>query len=164
MAYEIRQAKKEQEELLKAVENLADRYLKFTMKEKALGNELSLNRRKQEYAIGEELLKLRERELEILQEQKKANGDKISELTKERQELEKILKQNGFTLDANGLITNYDKKWQDKTDKYNGLAGTKAEDYKEYLDELADSIDRYLEIVNDELLKQKNIIMTLQML
>ena len=101
--------------------------------------------------LGEELLKLRERELEILQEQKKANGDKISELTKERQELEKILKQNGFTLDANGLITNYDKKWQDKTDKYNGLAGTKAEDYKEYLDELADSIDRYLEIVNDEL-------------
>lgn len=151
ITYELRKAKKEHVELLKQVENLADRYLKFTMKADRLSNELSLNQRKQEYAVGEELLKLRKEELEILEKQQQVNSDKIEELQKEREELAAYLKGTGFTIGADGTLTNYDKKWQDKTDKYNGLAGYEAEDYKEYLDEVADAIDRYLEILNSEL-------------
>ena len=151
MTLAIRKAKKEQAELLKQVENLADRYLKFTMQANRLSSELSLNKRKQEYAVGEELLKLRERELEILKEQQQVNSGMITELKKEKDELAEFLKGTGFIIGADGTITNYDEKWQDKTDKYNGLAGYDAEDYKEYLDEVADAIDRYLEILNSEL-------------
>ena len=151
MTLAIRKAKKEQAELLKQVENLADRYLKFTMQANRLSSELSLNKRKQEYAVGEELLKLRERELEILKEQQQVNSGMITELKKEKDELAEFLKGDGFIIGADGTITNYDEKWQDKTDKYNGLAGYDAEDYKEHLDEVADAIDRYLEILNSEL-------------
>lgn len=151
MTIAIRDAKKEQEKLLKEVENMADRYLKFAMKEKALDNELSLNRRKQEYAVGIELIQLRERELEILKQQRDVNSGKIDELKKEKNELADLIQQSGFTIGADGTITNYDEIWKKKTDEYNKLAGLDAEDYKEKLDELEENIDRYLELVNDEL-------------
>ena len=151
MTIAIRNAKKEQEKLLKEVENMADRYLKFAMKEKALDNELSLNRRKQEYAVGIELIQLRERELEILKQQRDVNSGKIDELKKEKNELADLIQQSGFTIGSDGTITNYDEIWKKKTDEYNKLAGLDAEDYKEKLDELEENIDRYLELVNDEL-------------
>lgn len=151
LAYEIRQAKKEHEELLKAVENLSDRYLKFTMQTTFLDNELSLNRKKQEYAIGTELLSLRSRELEILKQQKNVNTEKVNELKKEREELNKILSSDGLYFDSNGLIINYDEFWKNATSKYNEMAGLDAEDYKEELDELEQNIERYLDIVNGEL-------------
>lgn len=151
MTIAIRDAKKEQEKLLKEVENMADRYLKFAMKEKALDNELSLNRRKQEYAVGIELIQLRERELEILKQQRDVNSGKIDELKKEKNELADLIQQSGFTIGSDGTITNYDEIWKKKTDEYNKLAGLDAEDYKEKLDELEENIDRYLELVNDEL-------------
>lgn len=151
MTIAIRNAKKEQEKLLKEVENMADRYLKFAMKEKALDNELSLNRRKQEYAVGIELIQLRERELEILKQQRDVNSGKIDELKKEKNELADLIQKSGFTIGADGTITNYDEIWKKKTDEYNKLAGLDAEDYKEKLDELEENIDRYLELVNDEL-------------
>ena len=151
MTIAIRDAKKEQEKLLKEVENMADRYLKFAMKEKALDNELSLNRRKQEYAVGIELIQLRERELEILKQQRDVNSGKIDELKKEKNELADLIQKSGFTIGTDGTITNYDEIWKKKTDEYNKLAGLDAEDYKEKLDELEENIDRYLELVNDEL-------------
>lgn len=151
MTIAIRDAKKEQEKLLKEVENMADRYLKFAMKERALDNELSLNRRKQEYAVGIELIQLRERELEILKQQRDVNSGKIDELKKEKNELADLIQKSGFTIGADGTITNYDEIWKKKTDEYNKLAGLDAEDYKEKLDELEENIDRYLELVNDEL-------------
>ena len=43
---EIRNAKKEHEELLKAVENLSDRYLQITMRLERLNSELSINQSK----------------------------------------------------------------------------------------------------------------------
>lgn len=153
MAYEIRQTKKAHEELLKQVENLADRYLKFEMKANALDNELSLNRRKQEYAVGVDLLNLRRRELEILEKQKVLNSDRISELQKERAELEKVVKDAGFEIGQDGTISNYDLVWKHKTYEYNQLAGMAAADYKDNLDKLAEQVDRYLEIVNGELPK-----------
>lgn len=151
MTIAIRNAKKEQEKLLKEVENMADRYLKFAMKEKALDNELSLNRRKQEYAVGIELIQLRERELEILKQQRDVNSGKIDELKKEKNELADLIQKSGFTIGSDGTITNYDEIWKKKTDEYNKLAGLDAEDYKEKLDELEENIDRYLELINDEL-------------
>lgn len=151
MTIAIRNAKKEQEKLLKEVENMADRYLKFAMKEKALDNELSLNRRKQEYAVGIELIQLRERELEILKQQRDVNSGKIDELKKEKNELTDLIQKSGFTIGSDGTITNYDEIWKKKTDEYNKLAGLDAEDYKEKLDELEENIDRYLELINDEL-------------
>lgn len=151
MTLAIRRAKKEQEELLKAVENLADRYLQVTMKINRLDNELSLNKRKQELATGKDLVKLRERELEILAEKKLLNQQNINELKEEKDEIAKVLKDAGFKFNEDGTISNYDDKWKDKTDKYNTLAGYEAEDYKEYLDDLADKIERYLAILNNEL-------------
>ena len=148
---ELRNAKKEHEKLLKAVENLADRYLQVNMKINRLDNELSLNKRKQELATGEDLVKLRERELEILAKKKVLNQQNINELKKEKDEIAKELQNAGFKFNEDGTINNYDDKWKEKTNKYNTLAGTKAEDYKEYLDGLADKIQRYLTILNDEL-------------
>ena len=153
MAYEIRQTKKAHEELLKQVENLADRYLKIEMKVNAVDGELSLNRRKQEYAVGEDLLKLRERELVLLQEQRRLNTDRIHELQKEREELAKVVQEAGFVIGSDGSIVNYDQKWKEKTNEYNQLAGMAAADYKENLEKIADQIDRYLEITNGELPK-----------
>ena len=151
MTLAIRKAKKEQEELLKAVENLADRYLQVTMKINRLDNELSLNKRKQELATGKDLVKLKERELEILAEKKLLNQQNIDELKEEKDEIAKVLKDAGFKFSEDGTIANYDDKWREKTDKYNTLAGYEAEDYKEYLDDLTDKIERYLAILNNEL-------------
>ena len=148
---ELRNAKKEHEKLLKAVENLADRYLQVSMKINRLDNELSLNKRKQELATGEDLVKLRERELEILAKKKMLNQQNINELKEEKDEIAKELKNAGFKFNEDGTIANYDDKWKEKTNKYNTLAGTKAEDYKDYLDGLSDKIQRYLNILNDEL-------------
>ena len=97
------------------------------------------------------MIQLRERELEILKQQRDVNSGKIDELKKEKNELADLIQQSGFTIGSDGTITNYDEIWKKKTDEYNKLAGLDAEDYKEKLDELEENIDRYLELVNDEL-------------
>ena len=148
---EIRNAKKEHEELLKAVENLSDRYLQITMRLERLNSELSINQRKQELAVGQELVSLRNRELQILKEKKALNQQNANELKEEQKELQDYLYKAGLRFAKDGTMTNYDQLWAAATKKYNGLAGTAAEDYKEYLDEIAEKTDRYLEILNSEL-------------
>ena len=148
---EIRRAKKEHEELLKAVENLADRYLQVTMKMERLDKELSLNQRKQELAVGKDLVALRKKELEILAQKKVLNQQNINELKKEQQELKDYLYKAGLRFNADGTMSNYNQLWTAATNKYNTLAGYEAEDYKEYLDEIKEKTDRYLEILNSEL-------------
>ena len=148
---EIRNAKKEHEELLKAVENLSDRYLQITMRLERLNSELSINQRKQELAVGQELVSLRNRELQILKEKKALNQQNANELKEEQKELQDYLYKAGLRFAKDGTMTNYDQLWAAATKKYNGLAGTAAEDYKEFLDEIAEKTDRYLEILNSEL-------------
>ncbi len=97
------------------------------------------------------MIQLRERELEILKQQRDVNSGKIDELKKEKNELADLIQKSGFTIGSDGTITNYDEIWKKKTDEYNKLAGLDAEDYKEKLDELEENIDRYLELINDEL-------------
>ena len=148
---EIRNAKKEHEKLLKAVENLSDRYLQITMRLERLNSELSINQRKQELAVGQELVSLRNRELQILKEKKALNQQNANELKEEQKELQDYLYKAGLRFAKDGTMTNYDQLWAAATKKYNGLAGTAAEDYKEFLDEIAEKTDRYLEILNSEL-------------
>ena len=148
---EIRKAKKEHEELMKAVENLSDRYLQVSMKINRLDSELSLNQRKQELAVGQELIQLRNRELQILEEKKRLNQQNADELKKEQKELQDYLYKAGLRFGKDGTMTNYNQLWAAATKKYNGLAGIEAEEYKEFLDEIAEKTDRYLEILNKEL-------------
>ena len=148
---EIRNAKKEHEELLKAVENLSDRYLQITMRLERLDSELSINQRKQELAVGQELVNLRNRELQILKEKKALSQQNADELKKEQKELQDYLYKAGLRFNKDGTMSNYNQLWDAATKKYNGLAGTAAEDYKEYLDEITEKTDRYLEILNKEL-------------
>ena len=102
---EIRNAKKEHEKLLKAVENLSDRYLQITMRLERLNSELSINQRKQELAVGQELVSLRNRELQILKEKKALNQQNANELKEEQKELEKLQSQAGNTAANNGNYT-----------------------------------------------------------
>lgn len=148
---EIRRAKKEHEELMKAVKNLSDRYLQVTMKINRLDSELSINQRKQELAVGQELIQLRNRELQILEEKKRLNQQNADELKKEQKELQDYLYKAGLRFNNDGTMSNYDQLWSAATNKYNTLAGIEAEDYKEFLDEIAEKTDRYLEILNKEL-------------
>ena len=147
------QTRIEHEKLMRTVADLGDRYLKVTMKMDKLDAELSLNQRKQELSIGMDLVKLRERELKILQEKKSVNSQRIQELKKEQKELKDLLGSSGvgFKFNADGSIANYDTLWQGKMDEYNSLAGLKKEEYKEYMEDLVGFVERYVEILNKEL-------------
>ena len=128
-----------------------NRYYELENAIKRVENALSLNKTKQENASASEKVKLMKQEVELLKEKQTLIEKNRKELNKEANELKKTLQSNGFKFDANGQITNYEKRLLELQKATNKLTGSKKENQKEKVEGLVDAIERYTELVNDSI-------------
>lgn len=128
-----------------------NRYYELENAMKRVENALSLNKVKQENASASEKVKLMKEEVELLKQKQALTEKNRKELNKEANELKKTLQSNGFRFDANGQITNYEKRLIELEKSTNKLTGSKKEKQKEKVEELVEAIERYTELVNDSI-------------
>lgn len=145
----IENIRKEQEEMVKQVERLGERYYNVLQSITKVDNELALVKAKQENAQGEERVELLAREIELMKEKQKLLQQQQDEATTEATEIYNDLKNQGVQFNADGTIKNYDELMKQLTDKANSLVGTAREDELEKAQALIDLIEKYDELVKD---------------
>lgn len=141
----------------------ADRYHDINLRIKAL--EVSMNRLgdAQEKLTGKDLIDNLNKQLDILEQQKKAYKDKIELAKGEANELRNSLKGKGVQFDPNGMISNYASAYQAQLnyvnsviDAYNKMTAEEQEAYektvekaKKDFEEFKDQIDDYDKLMSD---------------
>ena len=133
------------------MEKLTDRYYKF---EDALRNvEKQLNKVRAErdnISTKKDYEKSINKEISLINQQIKAMENIRKEYQKERDEIKKTLKNNGFKFDKNGDITNYQKQLDKLVTQANKISDPeKKKIMQEQVKALADLIDRYNELEDE---------------
>lgn len=155
--------KKKKEEHVKTEK---DRYHDVNVRLKQIDKELEDIGKDQEKYFGKDLIKALNKELDILEKQKKAYKDKLKIAKEEQKELQKSLKADGVKFNSDGTIANYEKALQAQEnalnkliDKYNKLPAKKQEKFKEEVldpakeefEKFQENIERYDEVLLDEI-------------
>ena len=151
MKKEVENIRKEQEEMVKQVERLGERYYTVLQAITKVDNRLELIRAKQENAHGKERVELLNQEIELLRERQKLVQQQQKEMTTEATELYKELKKQGVQFDSDGYIQNYDKLMKQLTDKANSLVGDARDVQVEKAEELIELIEKYDDLVKNSL-------------
>lgn len=151
MKKEVENIRKEQEEMVKQVERLGERYYTVLQAITKVDNRLELIRAKQENAHGKERVELLNQEIELLRERQKLVQQQQKEMTTEATELYKELKEQGVQFDSDGYIQNYDKLMKQLTDKANSLVGDSRDAQVKKAEELIELIEKYDDLVKNSL-------------
>ena len=133
------------------MEKLTDRYYKF---EDALRNvEKQLNKVRAErdsISTKKDYEKSINKEIDLINQQIKAMENIRKEYQKERDEIKKTLKNNGFQFDKNGDITNYQKQLDKLVAQANKISNPdNKKAMQEQVKALANLIDRYNELEDE---------------
>ena len=145
----IEDIRKEQEEIIKQVEKLGERYYNVLQSIKKVDNELALVKAKQENAHGKERVELLVREIELMKEKQKLLQQQQNESITEATEIYNDLKKQGVQFNEDGAIKNYDALMKKLTDKVNSLVGTARDEELEKAEALIELIEKYDELVKD---------------
>lgn len=145
----IEDIRKEQEEIIKQVEKLGERYYNVLQSIKKVDNELALVKAKQENAHGKERVELLVREIELMKEKQKLLQQQQNESITEATEIYNDLKKQGVQFNEDGAIKNYDALMKKLTDKVNSLVGTARDEELEKAESLIELIEKYDELVKD---------------
>ena len=162
---EEKEEEEEESEVLDALEDTADIYHDINLELKRLSNELSKVEKQQEGLFGKDLLNNLNRQLEILEEQKEAQEEKLKIAKQEAEVMRKSLSAEGVTFDENGYIFNYEealaaklKHVNEVIDAYNKLSAEEQEKYKDVVDnakqeyeDFKDAIDSYDDLISDQI-------------
>lgn len=150
----------------KKISEKKDRYHDVNVKLKQIDKELEDIGRDQEKYFGKDLIKALNKELDILEKQKKVYKEKLDIVKQEQKELQKSLKSDGVKFNSDGTISNYEKALQAQEDalnklidKYNKLPASKQEKFKETVldpakeefEKFKENIERYDELLLDEI-------------
>ena len=130
------------------MESLVDRYYQLNDAINMVTKALDKNREKQATVkTKSEYKKLVEEEISLINKEITALSNLQKEQQKERNEIQKTLKTNGFTFDSNNNITNYAKQLKKLTDQANKITDPdKKEAAQKQVQAIADLIDRYTEL------------------
>ena len=102
---------------------LTNRYYELDTALTKVNNELELNATKQEKASGEDLKKLQEEQVSLLNKKKKILKQLLTEYKQESEEIKVSLQQQGVAFDSDGTITNYNQVIKKAQDYANSLSG-----------------------------------------
>ena len=144
-------ASKDAEKLVEDLENIVDAYYDIENALKDVENALDLNKARQENATGKKRVELMREEVELLKKKQQLLTQQQAEMEKERDALRKTLQNNGFSFSDDGSITNYQKRLKELQNWANSLKGESKEDAIEFVEGLIDVIDRYTDLVKDEI-------------
>lgn len=147
----IENIRKEQEEMVKQVERLGERYYTVLQAITKIDNQLSLISAKQENAHGQERVELLNQEIELLKEKQKLIQQQQKEMTVEATELYDELKSLGVQFDSDGYIKNYDSLIKKLQDQANNLVGDARDSKVEEAEKLIELIEKYDDLVKDSL-------------
>lgn len=144
------------------MEKLSDRYRDVNNALKELDNELDRNKILMENTSDEEKLKYLEKELELIKKQEMAYKNKNKEQEKELSELKNSLVANGFNADGSGRITNANSRLDALTNWANSLSGDAKENAQKNVKAIAESLERYNDILLNQIPEVSNAILDLK--
>ncbi len=147
----IEDIRKEQEEIIKQVEKLGERYYTVLQAITKIDNQLSLISAKQENAHGQERVELLNQEIELLKEKQKLIQQQQKEMTVEATELYEELKSLNVEFDEDGYIKNYDSLIKKLEDQANSLVGDARDSKVEEAEKLIELIEKYDDLVKNSL-------------
>lgn len=126
-----------------------DRYYKLNDAIDDVTNALNANERAMEKAEGKQQLnKLYEERLKLLEQQKKAYEDLRKEQLNEAQEYRNAIATAGFKLDSSGNITNHKQQLEAMVKYANSLSGDAKSAQIEYVNSIVDIIEAYTTLTN----------------
>ena len=122
---------------------------------KNITRDLDALQKKQEKLTGKELIKNLQEQLDLLEKQKKAYGEKIEVAEIQSGAYKSALKQEGVTFDADGNITNYFNIMKTKLDnvnkmitKYNGMSKAEQKKYKQTVEDAKKDYENFKKILS----------------
>ena len=122
---------------------------------KNITRDLDALQKKQEKLTGKELIKNLQEQLDLLEKQKKAYGEKIEIAEIQSGAYKSALKQEGVTFDADGNITNYFNIMKTKLDnvnkmitKYNGMSKAEQKKYKQTVEDAKKDYENFKKILS----------------
>ena len=122
---------------------------------KNITRDLDALQKKQEKLTGKELIKNLQEQLDLLEKQKKAYGEKIEVAEIRSGAYKSALKQEGVTFDADGNITNYFNIMKTKLDnvnkmitKYNGMSKAEQKKYKQTVEDAKKDYENFKKILS----------------
>lgn len=133
------------------LENLVEKYFDVDNALSVVNNKLEENQALMETKEGLERLKYLEKEIVLLNQQKKALENSKKARQNELNSLKKQLQQRNFTFDANGNISNYVSRVTYLQNWVNGQSGETKEKNKEAVEYTMELIEEYTKLLNDEI-------------
>ena len=100
-------------------------------------------------------------EIQLMQEKIVVLQKLQQEQEKEKNEIKQILAWNGFATDSYGNLTNSQERLESAMNWVNTLSGDFKEEQKAWIEQLAEYIDRYTTLMNDDIESTKQQIMDL---
>lgn len=126
-----------------------DRYYQLQDAIDDVNNALNENERAMEKAEGKQQLnKLYEDRVKLLEQQKKAYEDLLKEQRNEAQEYRNAIATAGFKLDSSGNVTNYKQQLESMVKYANSLSGDAKSAQIEYVNSIVDIIEAYTTLTN----------------
>ena len=149
MELNIKDVQEEQEELLKQLEKMGDRYFYITHKIAQVENAISMNQALQSYADEERKIELMREEIALIKQRQELVKQNQAEVQKEANELKAQLIAKGVTFDENGGVANYDTLINSLESKANSLVGDAQDEAVEDIEDLLDLINQYTELIDE---------------
>ncbi len=128
---------------------LTNRYYELDTALTKVNNELELNATKQEKASGEDLKKLQEEQVSLLNKKKKILKQLLTEYKQESEEIKVSLQQQGVAFDSDGTITNYNQVIKKAQDYANSLSGDSKKSAIQAVKDLKAEMDSYTKLTSD---------------
>ena len=150
MSDKLSSASKAAEKLVKDLEDIADAYYEISNALKDVENALDQNRTEQGYADPQRLLELYEEEIELLKEKQDLLLENKKQAEAEAESIKKYLQSQGFNFNGED-IENYSTKFESLRDWANSLKGDEKENAIAYVEALMEQVERYTDLVKDEI-------------
>lgn len=150
MSDSLSSASKEAEKLVADLEDIADAYYDISNALKTVENALEQNRTEQGYATPQRLVELYKQEVELLKEKQDLLLQNKQQAQKEADSLKQYLSSQGFSFKGED-ISNYSSRFDSLQKWANSLTGDDKESAIEYVESLMESVERYTDLVKDEI-------------
>lgn len=153
LSQSTKQASSETEKEVEDMERLNYQYLVLDDALEDVQNRLSFisNRLSDDTLSSKDRVEYINEEISLLWSQREAINALLIAKRKEAQLLQGELKGHGFGFNAEGDITNADAILESYRQTANSMSGEAKEDYIEWVENLADTVDEYVSLTNDDL-------------
>jgi TP901 family phage tail tape measure protein len=144
---DIEKANKETQKQVEDLKDLRDRYYEVTNALQQVNNELRENETTMKNSSDEEKIKYLDKEIQLLNKKKTALEGVRRERQKELQELRDSLSSKGFGFNGDGTIGNSNGRIEALRGWANSLSGDDKENAKKSVEDIADAVKKYTDLL-----------------